>query len=80
MYNPLLNDPKKLKDSELDQKIQELGRKYHIAARMGYGAVVDQILAALQLHREEAHRRFTEAAHKAMKKQDRDLDDLINVD
>ena len=44
MYNPLLPDPSTLKDAELDQRINELSRKYHIAARTGMNQVIPQIL------------------------------------
>lgn len=80
MYNPLLTDPSKIKDSELENKIQELAKKYHIAARMGYGQVCEQLIIALNLYKEEAQRRHKESTEKIVKKQDRDLDDLINVD
>ena len=32
MYHPLVSDPRKFKDQELDDKIQELSKKYHLAA------------------------------------------------
>lgn len=79
MYNPLLGDPSKLKDADLDGKILDLTKKYHIAARMGHGAVCDQIISALNMYKEEQYRRQVEATQKLAKKQDKDLDDLINV-
>lgn len=79
MYNPLLTDPSKLKDADLESKILDLSRKYHIAARMGHGAVCDQIISALNMYKEEQYRRQVEATQKLAKKQDKDLDDLINV-
>ena len=79
MYNPLLGDPSKLKDADLDGKILDLTKKYHIAARMGHGAVCDQIISALNMYKEEQYRRQVEATQKLAKRQDKDLDDLINV-
>lgn len=79
MYNPLLSDPSKLKDADLESKILDLSKKYHIAARMGHGAVCDQIISALNMYKEEQYRRQVEATQKIVKKQDKDLDDLINV-
>ena len=79
MYNPLLSDPSKLKDADLDGKILDLTKKYHIAARMGHGAVCDQIISALNMYKEEQYRRQVEATQKLAKRQDKDLDDLINV-
>ena len=79
MYNPLLGDASKLKDADLDDKILDLTKKYHIAARMGHGAVCDQIISALNMYKDEQYRRQVEATQKLVKKQDKDFDDLINV-
>jgi hypothetical protein len=79
MYNPLLSNPSKLKDAELESKIQDLNRKYFIAARMGNSGVCDQIISALNMYKEELYRRQVEATQRVVKKQDKDLDDLINV-
>lgn len=80
MYNPLLGDAGKLKDGDLESKILDLSRKYHIAARMGHGAICEQIAAALTIYKQEQHRRHLETTQKIIKKQDKDFDDLINVD
>lgn len=80
MYNPLLGDITKLKDNEIDTKISEISKKYHIAARMGHGGVCDQLASALSMYKEEQYRRQVEATQKLAKKQDKDFDDLINVD
>ena len=74
-----MEDPTKLKDADLDSKITDLTKKYYIAARMGHGAVCNQIAMALDMFREEQYRRQVEATQKLAKKQDKDLDDLINV-
>lgn len=79
MYHPLVNDPKKLKDQDLENKIQELSRKYHLAARMGQGGVCGQILNVLEMYKNEMQRRQTENLQSLVKKQNKDLDDLINV-
>jgi hypothetical protein len=79
MYNPLLSDPAKLKDSDLESKILELGKKYHIAARMGHGIICQQIVVALDIYKSEQYKRQIESTQKLAKKQDKDLDDLINV-
>jgi hypothetical protein len=80
VYHPLVLDPRKIKDQDLEDKIQELSKKYHLAARMGQGGVCTQILAALDMYKEEAARRRNETMQSLMKKQNKDLDDLINVD
>lgn len=80
MYNPLLDDPRKVKDADLELKILDLSKKYHIAARMGHGQICDQIVVALNLYKDEQQRRQYEASKKLAQKQDKDFDDLINVD
>ena len=79
MFNPLLDDFSHLKDQELDSKINDLNKKYNIALRMGNGAVANQIVMVLNSLREELLRRQSEATKKLMQRQDKDLDDLINV-
>lgn len=79
MYHPLLDDPRKIRDQDLDDKIQELSKKYYLAARMGQGGVCAQILVALDMYKAESERRRLESVKSVMKKQNKDLDDLINV-
>jgi hypothetical protein len=79
MFHPLLANPGKLKDADLDNKINELTKKYYIAARMGQGGVANQIAIALEMYRTEQYQRQIDMTQKVAKKQDRDLDDLINV-
>lgn len=80
MFHPLADDPRKLKDQDLENKIQELSKKYHLAAKMGQGGVCSQILSILDMYKEESRRRQTENMQSLVKKQNKDLDDLINVD
>jgi hypothetical protein len=80
VYHPLVDDPRKIKDQDLEDKIQELNKKYHLAARLGQGGICSQILAALDMYKEEAERRRYDSMQSLMKKQNKDLDDLINVD
>lgn len=80
MYHPLLDDPSKLKDQDLENKILDLSRKYHIAARMGQGGVAQQIIVALDAYKSEQYRRQMENSQTMLKKQNKGLDDLINVD
>jgi hypothetical protein len=79
MFHPLLGNPQDLKDQELDAKIFDLTKKYYIASSLGQGAAANQIVIALDMYREEQQRRQYEATKNLMKKQDKDLDDLINV-
>lgn len=79
MYHPLLDNPRKLKDQDLENKILDLSKKYHIAANMGNGGVANQIVIALEMYRNEQHRRQMEASATIVKKDSGDLDELINV-
>lgn len=80
MYHPLLEDPSKIKDQDLENRIIELSRKYVIAANMGQGGVCQQILAALDMYKDERQRRYRESNKTFTKNQDNGFDDLINVD
>jgi hypothetical protein len=78
--HPLIGDLGKVKDHDLENKITDLNKKYHLAASMGQGGVCGQILAALDMYREELRNRHDATMKAAMKKQNKDLDDLINVE
>lgn len=78
MFNPLLPDITKLKNEDLENKINELMRKYVIAARCGQGIVCNQISVILEAHKDEQKRRYAETSKKTI--QNKDLDDYINID
>ena len=80
MFHPLLEDPSNLKDQELENKILDLSKKYHMALRMGQGGVAQQILTALQMYKENQFTRQQELIKNTIKKQGPEIDDLINVD
>jgi hypothetical protein len=80
MYNPLLDNPSKLKDQELDDKILDLSKKYWIASRMGQGMVANQIAGTIEMYRDEQQRRYSATTKTLAKDQDKDLDGLINID
>lgn len=69
-----------MKDDDLSAKLSELIKKYGIAARMGQGHVCEQLSVAISMYKEEQLKRQNEATQKTLKKQDRNLDDLINVE
>jgi len=79
MYNPLLPDISKLKNEDLENKINELMRKYFIAARSGQGMVCQQINVILESYKLEQSRRYAES-NKQVIQQNKNLDDFINVD
>lgn len=80
MFHPLLPDPRLLKDVDLDAKIQDLSKKFYIAARMGQGAACQQIAMALETYRADQTARQQEALQAQLTKQNKGLDDLINID
>jgi hypothetical protein len=80
MYHPLLDSPAKLKDQDLENKILDLSRKYSIAANMGQGSVCQQIIIMLDMLKTEQSRRQQQNMSSVIKKQNKDLDDLINVE
>jgi hypothetical protein len=80
MFHPLLEDPSLLKDQDLDAKIFDLSKKYGIAARMGQGGACQQIITALETYKAEQQSRQNKSMSDMMKKQNGNLDDLINID
>lgn len=79
MFHPLLSNITELKDLDLENKITDLGKKYAFAARSGNGGLCSQILLVLEEYRVEQQRRLYSRSKVPMKNQDKDLDDLINV-
>ncbi len=81
MFNPLLDDPRKLKDKDLEDKILDLTQKYHIAMRLGQGSLAQQVVLNLEMYKVEQQRRQHEFVKEIQDKQKKQgLDDLINVD
>lgn len=79
MFNPLLPDLSKIKNEDIDNKINELMQKYMIAARSGQGTVCSQISIILEAYKEEQRRRRIES-NKILEKQNKNFDDFINID
>jgi hypothetical protein len=79
MFHPLLNDLTQLKDAELENRMSDLNKKYNIALRSGNGALAQQVAMVLEALRDEGSRRQAEATKKLLQKQNKDLDNLINV-
>lgn len=80
MFNPLVDNLKPLKDLEIETKILELSKKYSIAARLGNGNVCQQILILLEQYKEEQRKRQKDSLESIAKRQDKDIDTLINVE
>jgi len=74
--HPLVENLSKLKDSELENKINDLTRKYFQTYNVGVQA---QIAAVLDCYREEQSNRKAAEYEKMMNTRDKGLDKLINV-
>jgi hypothetical protein len=75
--HPFQEDLTHLKDQELDQKLQEITKKYFIAQRLGNYQLLTQLGTFVNIYKEEQSRRYREKFKKDI---DGDLDQLINVD
>lgn len=76
MFNPLIDNLKTLSDSDIEQKILELSKKYFAACRLGKPELLTQIQIALIMYKEE---NFNRTMNRKTQLDD-DLDQLINVD
>lgn len=74
--HPLVEELSHLKDGEVDQKINELTRKYFAASNLN---VRQQIIMILETYKEEQARRQRAAYEKMMQTRDKGLDKLINI-
>jgi hypothetical protein len=76
MFHPLEGDLSGLKDTEIEQKLFELNKKYYAAARMGSRDLLTQLSTFITIYRDELSNRYA----RKLKSDDNDLDQLINVD
>lgn len=76
MINDVINNLESLKDSELEEKIQDLTRKYYTAYRLGKPDLLTQISNFITIYKEEMSRRYLSKNNG----NNEDLDQLINVD
>jgi hypothetical protein len=77
MFHPLQQDISNLSDSEVENKLQELSKKYFAAQRMGNRDLLTQVSTFVNIYRNELSRRYMTKNRGDL---DRDLDQLINVD
>ena len=78
MFHPFQEDPKELNDTQLQERISELSKKYTQAARLGKGQLLTQLQTFVTIYRDEIRRRAMQPIKT--NDQDKDLDQLINVD
>ncbi len=76
MFHPLIGDLSNLKESEIEEKLIDLNKKYYAAARMGSRDLLTQISTIITMYREELKLRYA----KKNLQDDDDLGQLINVD
>jgi hypothetical protein len=74
--HPLAEDLRNLKDSEVENRIQELSKKYFMAINP---AVKHQITQFIDLYKAELADRRARQWREEYQKRDTDLDSLINV-
>jgi len=80
MFHPFENDLTQLKDSEIEDKILELNKKYYQAYRLGKPELLTQLTTFVTIYKQEMSRRYIEKTKSARGQMDGDLDQLINVD
>lgn len=76
-FHPFEGDLSQLKDNEVEDRLQELTKKYFIAARTGNQELLTQLSTFVTIYKSELSNRFRS---KLQGNQDKDLDQLINVD
>jgi len=74
--HPLVSNLDTLKDNELENKINDLTRKYFQTSNPG---VQSQISAVLESYKEEMSKRRRIEYEKMMSTRDKGLDKLINI-
>ena len=77
MFNPLLDNFNDLSDSEIENKISELSRKYFISRNP---QVQQQISVVLDMYKQELQLRIAKARLKDQEQNgENGLDNLINI-
>ena len=79
MFHPLLPSTSDLTAAELENKVNDLTKKYWISARSGNGGLCDQILVALEAYKFELQNKNLNNNKIPTRNGDTDLDGLINI-
>lgn len=74
--HPLIGDLSVLKDADIENKIQDLTRKYFMSNNFDLQQQIGMVLSA---YKEELANRQRQAYEKMMQSRNKDLDKLINV-
>lgn len=81
MYNPLIIDLDQKKDIDLEKSINDLSKKYIMAAKTGNGTLCFQLQTIIEQYKEELKNRNLNRSKKInVNDQDTDLGNLINID
>jgi hypothetical protein len=76
MFHPLEEDLSKLSDSEIENRVQELSRKFFMAQRLGKPEMLTQLATFVTIYKEEMSKRYRDKTKNDL---GGDLDQLINV-
>ncbi len=76
MIHPLVDDISSLKDTEIEEKIRDLTKKYFMVHNQ---SVQHQLLLILDIYKNELGKRQAKAWQDMYQKRNSDLDNLINV-
>lgn len=74
--HPLAEDFSQLKDAEIEERIQDLSKKYWVASNPG---IQRQISIFLDMYKAELQDRRAKQWNQLYQKRNKDLDNLINV-
>jgi len=76
VINPFVDDMSNLKDAEIENKIQDLSKKYWISRNPD---IRMQIANLLEIYKQELNVRRAKAWDQQYQKRNKDLDNLIQV-
>jgi hypothetical protein len=76
MIHPLAEDFSQLKDADIEQKVQDLSKKYWMVSNP---SVKQQISLLLDMYKTELGARRAKLVQQEYQKRDKDLDNLIKV-
>ena len=78
MFHPLEENISEVSTSDVELKLSELNKKYYQAQRLGNNQLLTQLQTFVTIYRNELRQRAIQA--KFDEEQEKDLDQLINVD
>lgn len=76
MFHPLSEDYSKLKDAEIEARLQDLSRKYFMTQA---AAVKQQLAIFIDIYKNELNERRAKQLAQVYQTRGKDLDKLINI-